>query len=152
VHDYPIKDATGNACAKAALQRGFQRMTARSGQSTSGPSAGRLKMTGYHASGRTGVKSGEIPVIHQRRVCRWRIAAMRLVDLTNCQIAVYPAQENPDGALLAHLPTLDPPMKLTQLTCFLTFGLLQQGQVISSLSPAKTNFSKVLPQASQQYS
>jgi hypothetical protein len=64
----------------------------------------------------------------------------------------YPAHEKPEGAPVEHFPMLEPPMKLTQLTIFLTWSLLQQGQVIFSLSPAKTSFSKVLPHFSQLYS
>jgi len=96
--------------------------------------------------------SGAGTALCQRLPIRRRTAAKKVVDPANCRTVVYPAQEKPEGALLAHLPTPALPMKLTQLTCFLTFGLLQQGQVISSLSPAKTSFSNVLPQASQQYS
>jgi hypothetical protein len=55
----------------------------------------------------------------------------------------YPAQENPPVELSVHMLPIPDPMKLEQLINFLVFWVPHLGQVIFSLSPAKTSFSKL---------
>jgi hypothetical protein len=63
------------------------------------------------------------------------------------------AQENPlEGFGAQTLPPSDEPMILAALKTFLTCGLQQQGQVISSLSLLKISFSKACEQSLHWYS